>query len=129
MDPIADMLVRIRNAQAVRKEMVLIPHSRIKMEIAKLLQQEGFVAHVLRKGRKARKNIELTLAYQEDGTPRIHGLCRVSKPSRRAYRGAKAIVPVKRGVGTAILSTPKGVLTGRTAKKENVGGEVLCEVW
>ncbi|MBI2048769.1 MAG: 30S ribosomal protein S8 [Parcubacteria group bacterium] len=89
------MLIRIRNAQAVRKETALVPYSRIKMEIAKLLQQEGFVTHALRKGRKTRKSIEIT----------------------------------RQGLGTAILSTPKGVLTGISARKEHVGGEVLCEVW
>ncbi|MBI2175574.1 MAG: 30S ribosomal protein S8 [Parcubacteria group bacterium] len=123
------MLIRIRNAQAVRKETALVPYSRIKMEIAKLLQQEGFVTHALRKGRKTRKSIEITLAYQENGAPRIHGLRRISKSSRRVYRGVKEMRQVRQGLGTAILSTPKGVLTGISARKEHVGGEVLCEVW
>lgn len=130
MDPIADMLISIKNAQAVRKETALFPHSRIKMEIAKILQQEGFLREVSRKGRKSRKVIEAQLCYdQATGEAKIHNVRRISKPSRRVYIGANAIHPVRKGTGIFILSTPKGLRTGRDAKRERVGGEVLCEVW
>lgn len=131
MDPIANMLISIKNAQAVKKETVYFPHSRIKMEIAKILQEEGFLKEVIRKGRKSRKIIEARLCYdQATGEAKIHHVRRISKPSRRVYVGADAIRPVRgmRG-GIRILSTPKGLRTGHAAKHERVGGEVLCEVW
>ena len=131
MDPIADMLISIKNAQAVGKETVFFPHSRMKMEIAKILQQEGFVREVSRKGRKSRKIIEVSLCYDEvTGEAKVHNVRRISKPSRRVYAGVAALHPVRKGSGgISILSTPKGLRTGRDAKRERVGGEVLCEVW
>ena len=131
MDPIADMLISIKNAQAVGKETVFFPHSRMKMEIAKILQQEGFVREVSRKGRKSRKIIEVSLCYDEvTGEAKVHNVRRISKPSRRVYSGVAALHPVRKGSGgISILSTPKGLRTGRDAKRERVGGEVLCEVW
>lgn len=131
MDPISDMLISIKNAQAVKKETVFFPYSRLKMEIAKILQQEGFLKEVSRKGRKLRKIIEAQLCYdQETGKARIHDVRRVSKPSRRVYVGAGALRPVRKGTkGISILSTPKGLRTGRDAKRERIGGEILCEIW
>lgn len=129
MDPIADMLTSIRNAQAAKKETVSVPYSKIKMEIAKVLAKEKFVKEADHKAKKARKTIDLVLNYDNSGRPAITGLKRVSKSSRRIYSPASKIKRVRQGFGFQILSTPKGILTGKEAKKEKVGGEVICEVY
>lgn len=127
-DPIADMLNRIRNAQAVSKKTVEIPSSNMKLQIAKILEREGFVQNAEVQKHKARKILEITLRYI-DARPEIAGLKRVSKPGLRVYRTSREIKRIRGGYGTAIVSTSKGVMTDREAKKQNVGGEVLCEVW
>lgn len=128
MDTIADMLVRIKNAQAVSKKTVNVPYSKINYEIAKILEEEGFVEEVKKRGRIIKK-ILIILKYNDDGSPRIREIKRVSKPSRRIYLKYKDIFYPKSGYGILILSTPKGILTAKKAKRMKVGGEVLCEVW
>lgn len=127
-DPIADMLSRIRNAQAVSKKTVEIPFSNMKLEIAKILEREGFVQSSQVEKRKLKKMLELTLRYI-DSRPEIAGLKRVSKPGLRVYSPAHEIKRVKGGYGISIVSTSKGLLTDREARKRNIGGEVLCQVW
>lgn len=128
IDPITDMLNRIRNAQAVRKEQVAIPYSNLKYEIAKILEKEKFVSGVEKKGRKVKKSFEVVLRYEQK-IPAISGMRRVSKPGQRIYIPVNKLRRVRGGYGAVILSTPKGLMTDRGARKERVGGEVLFEVW
>lgn len=129
MDPIADMLTRIRNALAVKKETVSIPYSKLKMEIIKILVKEKFLTEAEQKGKKNKKIIDIILTYDSEKNPAINHLARISKSSRRIYLPLKKIKPVRRGFGLQIISTPKGILTDKEARKKRVGGEVLCEVW
>ena len=129
MDPIADMFTKIRNAQAVKKETVSIPYSKIKMEIAKILLKEKYIKEINRRGKKNKKSIELSLSYGKKGEGVIKHISRISKPSRRVYMPVKKIRPVRQGYGMMIFSTPKGLLTDKEAKKEMVGGEVICKIW
>lgn len=128
MDPITDMLNRIRNAQAVFHPTVEIPLSKIKYEIAQILEREGFIEKVEKKGRKIARTITIILKYQ-DGVPGVSGSKRVSRGGQRIYLPYKKIRKIKRGYGIAILSTSKGLLTDQEARKQKVGGEVLCEIW
>jgi len=130
-DPVTDMLNRIRNAQAVLKETVDIPLSNLRYEIAKILEKGGFVAEVEKKGKKTKKVIEITLKYNKK-IPVISGLKRISKPGQRIYKRAKELKPVKGGYGIAIISTSKGgggLMTDKEARKQKLGGEVICEIW
>jgi len=129
MDPIADMLTKIRNAQAVKKETVVIPYSKVKMEIAKLFLRADYIKEINRRGKKNKKSIELTLSYDEEGKPAISHLSRISKPSRRVYIPLKGMKPVRQGYGIMILSTSKGILTDKEAIKKKLGGEILAEAW
>jgi len=128
-DPIGDMLTRIRNAVMVGQEQVQMPSSRLKEQIAALLKQEGFIRNytVQRVGVKA--TLTLTLKYDASGEPAIHHIERVSKPGRRVYAPVEQLRPVKRGLGTAIVSTSKGLLPDRECRKRRIGGEVICIVW
>ena len=128
-DPIADMLTRIRNAGGARFDKVDIPASRMKINLARILKEEGFIKNykVIKDNRQG--ILRVYLRYADHQQPLIQGLKRVSKPGCRVYAGATGIPRVLAGLGTVILSTPKGVQTGRQAKKDNVGGEVLCQVW
>ncbi len=128
-DPIADMLTRIRNASKAKHEKVDIPSSKLKIEIAKILKDEGYVKNVKLVKDRRQGLIRVYLKYTDEELPVIQGIKRVSKPGRRVYAGNDSIPSVLAGMGTAILSTPKGVQTGKQAKKDNVGGEVLCHVW
>ncbi len=129
MDVIADMLTMIRNAQAVKKPEVFIPFSSLKFEIAKVLEKEGFVEKVEKKGKSPKKKIKIVLRYDESGRGAISGLKRVSRPGRRIYLGWRDIKPVRSGYGILILSTSHGILTDKEARSKKVGGEVICEVW
>jgi small subunit ribosomal protein S8 len=128
-DPIADMLTRIRNALMVRHDSVLVPASKIKLAIARILKEEGFITdyEVLRG--KPHRTIRIQLKYLDDNKPVISGLKRVSKPGLRVYVQKKEIPRVYGGLGISILSTPKGVRTGQEAWRQGAGGEVLCYVW
>jgi small subunit ribosomal protein S8 len=127
-DPVTDMLNRIKNAQASQKEQVVVPFSNFKYEIAKLLESEKLVGKIEKKGRKAKKVIEIALKY-EDKTPAISGMRKVSRPGQRIYSPAHNIKPVKGGYGISIVSTSRGLMTGKDAKRQKLGGEILCEVW
>ena len=132
IDPIADMLTRIRNALMVGHAMVSVPHSRIKQDIANILVEEGFVAGVEVIPEKPQPVIDIKLKYvgrRRARRPVINGLERVSKPGRRVYTNRSEIPWVQSGMGIAILSTPKGVITGQKARRMGVGGEILCYVW
>ena len=128
-DPIGDFIIRLKNAGAVKHESVSVPHSKLKMAIAEVLKDAGFVKNVEKRGKKIRKTIAVDLLYNKDGSPRITEVKRISKPSRRIYKAAGEIHPVRYGKGEVIVSTPRGVLTGAQARKERVGGEVLFEIW
>lgn len=127
-DPIADMLTRIRNAVVVGHEEVLVPASRMKLSISRILKEEGFISDFETIKGKTQQVIKIHLKYSE-GQPAVLGLERVSKPGLRVYSGKGEIPRVYGGLGIAILSTPKGVITGQKAWQNNVGGEVLCYVW
>jgi len=127
-DPIADMLTRIRNASKAKHEKVDIPSSKLKVEIAKILKDEGFIKNVKLVKDRRQGLIRVYLKYTDEETPVIQGLKRISRPGCRVYTGNDAIPKVMAGLGTAILSTPKGIQTGKQAKKDNVGGEVICHV-
>jgi len=128
-DPIADMLTRIRNAIMAKHDFVLVPASRIKLSIAKILKEEGFITdyEVLRS--KPHRAIKIYLKYSDNNQSVITGLERVSKPSLRVYVDKKEIPRVYGGLGIAIVSTPKGVISGKQAWHQEVGGELLCYVW
>ena len=124
-DPIADMLTRIRNANQMRNKAVSMPTSKMKVEIAKILENEGFI-----EGFNVKDNtLTLTLKYAENKERVITGLKRISKPGLRVYAGASEIPKVLNGLGIAIISTPKGVMTDKLARKNNVGGEVIAYIW
>lgn len=127
-DPVADMLTRIRNAVMVRHDAVLIPSSKMKLAIAKILKEEGFITdYDLVKG-KTHQTIKIQLKYDDKDEPMITGLERVSKPGLRVFVGQKEIPRVAGGLGIAIVSTSKGVMTGQRAWNEGIGGELLCYV-
>jgi small subunit ribosomal protein S8 len=127
-DPIADMLTRIRNAIAVRKNEVKMPHSKVKESVAKLLKDSGFVDNVVVADLTVGK--EMTIKINADDTnARITEIVRLSKPGRRAYAGSDKIPTVKRGRGIVIVSTSKGIMSGADAKKQGVGGELICKVY
>ena len=128
-DPIADMITRIRNAVRARHPRVDIPASRFKAEIAKILEQEGYVSAVKMVDGAPQGTIRITLKYGPRGETVISGLERVSRPGRRVYLGSEDVPKVMGGLGTAILTTSRGVMTGREAQRAGVGGEVLCNVW
>jgi small subunit ribosomal protein S8 len=130
-DPIADMLTRIRNGITSHHDRVEMPSSKLKVEVAKILKAEGFVSNykVVQEEGKAQATLRVYLKYSEDGEPVIHGIERVSRPGRRVYRGKEDIPQVLGGLGLAIVSTSKGVLSGAEAARTGVGGEVLCQVW
>lgn len=127
-DPVADFIQRIKGASAVKKESLSIPFSSLKFAIAEKLVQRGFLRSAEKKG-KTKKNIEVTLSYGQNGVPKIRDVKRISKPGRRLYTPSREVQPVKHGYGLLILSTPKGILTGDEARKLNVGGETLFEIW
>ena len=128
-DPIGDMLTRIRNGIMASYDAVDIPSSKLKINIAKVLKSEGFIKNYRMMNEGARETIRVFLKYDENGVPVIGGLKRVSKPSRRFYTKTDKIPKVLGGLGVNILSTSKGVMTDREARKMGVGGEVLCAVW
>lgn len=128
-DPIADMLTRIRNATMVRHDSVLVPSSRMKLAISKILKDEGFINdYEVVRGRPQRM-IRIRLKYRDRNEPILSGLERVSKPGLRVYVQKKEIPRVYGGLGIAIVSTPKGVMTGQQAWRQGTGGELLCYVW
>lgn len=128
-DPIADMLTRIRNANQVSHETVSMPSSKLKVQLAKLLKEEGFITDYSEKVEGKFKVLEITLKYDAKNKPVITKLERISKPGLRSYSKSKNLPKVLGGMGIAVVSTSKGLLTDRKARKENLGGEVLCYVY
>ena len=128
-DPVADMLARIRNAANARHQKVDIPASKLKVEIARILKEEGYIANFKPVEEEGRKTLRVYLKYTSDNTSPISHLSRVSRPGCRVYVGHSEIPRVLGGLGINILTTPKGVMTGRQARKEKLGGELLCEVY
>ena len=127
-DPIADMLIRIKNAQAVNKETVDIPYSKIKYQIANVFLKEKLIKKIERKFRKTDKILRLTLSYHGK-EPGIKGINRISKPGRRVYSAYSKLKSPKGGYGRFILSTSQGLMTEKEARKKKLGGEVICEIW
>lgn len=128
-DPIADMLTRIRNGMAARHHKVEIPGSKVKIELARILKEEGYVANYRVATDNHKKTLKVYLKYRPDNRPVITRLTRISKPSRRVYVDAQHIPRVIGGMGVSVLTTSKGVMTGRQAKGLGIGGEVLCTVY
>ena len=128
MDPIADMLTRIRNAAQARFKEVKVPYSKLKFELARILLEEGFINNCRTEG-APHKQILIQLKYMDNGKPVIFGLKRVSKPSRRVYVASDAIPKVLGGLGVNVLSTSRGIMTDKDARKDKIGGELMCSVW
>ncbi len=128
-DPVSDLLTRIRNATSVRHDRMDIPASKMKLEIAKILKQEGYIRTFKMIEEGPQGTIRIYLKYADDGEPVIHGLRRISRPGRRVYRGADKLDKVRNGLGVAVISTNRGVVTDEQARGLQVGGEVLCEIW
>jgi small subunit ribosomal protein S8 len=129
-DPISDMLTRIRNALAVKKREVFLPYSNLKYNLAISLQKHGWLEEVgTVEAEKGRKTLKLSLKYESGGQASISGIKRISKQGQRIYARVSEIPKLQVSGGTVILSTPKGLLTSREARKEKVGGEVICEIW
>ena len=129
IDPIGDMITRIRNAQMRLLSNVIIPSSKFRAKILEVLKQEGYITNfVLEKKEKNKKNLKVDLKYYE-GHPVIKEIKRISKPGRRVYSKANSIPKIQNGLGLAILSTPKGVMSDNEARKNNLGGEIICRVF
>lgn len=129
IDPIADMLTRVRNGLMIRKTFVLVPSSRIKKAIAQILLDEGFIQGYEVTDERPQPNIRVWLKYDEKRRPILTHLKRVSKPGRRVYSSKRELPWVFSGMGVAIISTPRGLMTDREARRQGVGGEILCYVW
>lgn len=127
-DPIGDLIIQLKNAGMTRKDIVVLPHSRHKHDVAVKLKDLGYVAGVEKVG-KEKPTLKITIAYKEDGTPKISDVKRLSKPGRRLYTSFREAHPVKYGEGARILSTPKGILSDNEARQNRVGGEVLFTIW
>ena len=128
-DPIADMLIRIKNALMARHKSVIVPASKIKLEIARILKEEGYIEDYEYIKEEPQSKIKINLKYDENKRPVIAGVKRVSKPGRRIYRGYRDLPKVLDGFGIAIISTSQGIMTDHEARKRKIGGEILCEIW
>lgn len=128
MDIISQLIITMKNGSLANKESVLVPYSKLKNSILACLEKEGFISSFSKKTKKGQAFIEINLVYN-DNKPKIVDVERVSKPSKRVYIAVKEIFPVKNGKGLMVISTPKGILGGKDARKEQVGGEVLFKVW
>ena len=128
-DPIADMLTRIRNGGRARLVRVSVPGSHLKADIARVLKERGFISDFSREGDPKKPTLSVEIRYNADNAPIIEGIERVSKPSRRVYVGWDEIPQVRNGLGIAILSTPRGIMTDEQAREGHIGGEILARVW
>jgi small subunit ribosomal protein S8 len=128
-DPIADLLTRIRNALTARHDRVEVPASRLKVAIVRILKDEGFIKNFKVSRDNKQGQIKIFLKYTERNSPVINGLERVSKPGRRVYQKSQDIKPVLSGLGVLIVSTSRGVMTDREARRNNLGGETICQIW
>lgn len=129
MDTISDMLTRIRNAQAAKKADVVLPYSKFKLSLGKVLVQEGWIRTIEAKGDGIEKVLTINLKYDDTGMPAINGIKRISKPGQRIYADKTKVPRVMGGLGTTIVSTSKGLMTDKVARKEKVGGEIVCQIW
>ncbi len=128
-DPVSDMLTKIRNASREKFDRVDVPTSKIKLEVVKILKNEGYIKNFKKVTQDGRSAIRVFLKYDEEMKPVIHGIQKISKPGRRIYSGYKRLPRVLNGYGTLIVSTSSGVTTGRKAAERRVGGEIICSVW
>ncbi|HEY6040571.1 MAG TPA: 30S ribosomal protein S8 [Anaerolineae bacterium] len=128
-DPIADMLTRLKNAATVHHPQVIMPASKLRVAIARILKDEGYLDRIEVTRERPQPSLKVWLRYDEQRNPVLNGARRVSKPGRRIYASTRDIPWVQHGLGVAIVSTTKGVMTGSRAKRERLGGEILCEVW
>lgn len=128
-DPISDMLIRLKNAVSARHDTASVPYSKLKMAIALILEKEGFIKKAEHKGKKAKKAIEINFVYDENKDPVLKDVKRISKLSARVYAQSKDLARLSREKGITIVSTSKGVFTTKDAKKQNLGGEILCRIW
>ncbi len=128
-DPIADFLTRVRNSSNSRNRRAVMPSSRAKVALAKILAEEGFISGYSVTGDDARPNLIIGMKYSDKGQPVITGIERVSRPGRRMYTGFRNIPLVRSGLGINIVSTPQGIMSGSQARRERVGGEIMCNVW
>lgn len=128
-DPLSDFLVRLKNAQAAGKQSALVPYSAFLWEIAKTLEKNGYLTKIDRRGKRARRMIETSLVYDATGAGRIGGIKRISKQSKRVYKKASELFPVRHGQGVQIISTSRGIVGDREARDAHLGGEVLFEIW
>lgn len=128
-DPIADLLTRIRNAILAKHDRLDVPASKVKMEVCRLLKQEGYIENFRLVEAKPQSAIRIYLRYNREGVPAIEHMARVSKPGRRVYTKADTVPVVRNGLGVGIISTSQGLLTDAEARQRRVGGEVLCEIW
>jgi small subunit ribosomal protein S8 len=128
-DPIADMLTRIRNACAAKHQKVDVPLSKLKLEIVRLLRDEGYINNFKLTGESPKRMIRIYLRYGSKGEPVINHLARMSKPGCRRYAGSDEIPNILGGLGLCVISTSRGIMSGKQARKENIGGEVMCEIY
>ncbi|OHA59777.1 MAG: 30S ribosomal protein S8 [Candidatus Vogelbacteria bacterium RIFOXYD1_FULL_46_19] len=128
-DPIADMLNRVSNASKVGKPQVTVSYSNLRLAVASVLKKEGYLISVVKKNKHGRNYLILDIAYTDGGAPVMSFVKKISKPSKRIYEKSTAIRSVRQGRGLSIISTPKGVMTDKDARREKVGGEVLCQIW
>ena len=128
-DPIADMIARIRNAIIARKSIVTIPSSKMKVGLAQILKQEGYIRNCEVRPDSKQGILEIELKFDKDNRSAIEGMERISKPGKRSYASASDIPRVRNGLGVSVVTTSKGLMTDREARKQNVGGEVVCAVW
>jgi small subunit ribosomal protein S8 len=128
-DPISDLLTQIRNAILAKKDRLSVPASKLKVEVCRILQEEGYIRGFGVVEGKPANSIQILLRYSESGVPAISHMARVSTPGRRVYRRADDLLPVRNGLGTNIVSTSQGLLSDRQARERRVGGELLCEIW
>lgn len=130
MDPIADMISSINNAQAVgKKQVAFYPYSNFKYSILELLKREGFIENIEKKGRLSKRKIVVDLKYNEEGASKITKIKKVSKQGQRIYSTYKEMRPVKSGHGFSVVTTSKGLMTNKEARKEKIGGEIICDIW
>ena len=128
-DAVSSLPVRLKNAQAVKKESTVAPYTAFLWEVAKVLERTGYVAKIDRRGKRIRRTLEVALAYDATGQGRIDGARRISRPSRRVYKKSKELFSPKQGMGVQVISTSQGIMTDREAKRAKLGGEVLFEIW
>lgn len=128
-DPIGDFIIRLKNAGAVKKAIVAVPFSKLKLAIARTLKKSGYVGDISETGDDPKKTLVVELLYDTDNMPKINGVKRISKPGRRLYAKAHEVFPVKYGKGLLVLSTPSGIVTDKEAREKRLGGETLFKIW